>query len=199
MSYRPENNEYVTSDLSEFGYRELDEVKELLEAYSSNRSSLFESYFDDEGIYPMFNKYSGCVFLTNSDYQTAMINGDGELDIHFFTPYHGHEGFADELREQIDEDWHEDDIEFLKGYDILDDDDVYRWQKAGSIDIQVFKDKLVNSEFEFDEDDLEEMYELDFIDDEELKSLRSTLENDIETPSIFEAEKNNVASDIPVR
>ena len=71
-------------------------ARELLNAWSSQ--GLPEDFYDDE-VTIMMNKLSGCVFLTNSDYQVAMMNGD-TLES-FYTDFEtGEEGFFDELSEE---------------------------------------------------------------------------------------------------
>ena len=44
----------------------------------------------------MMNLYSGNVFLTNSEYEVAMMNGD-KLESWYFCPYFGHEGFLEDM------------------------------------------------------------------------------------------------------
>lgn len=83
----------TTTDLSDFGYRELTMLEELLKAM--REQGLPDDFYDDE-VVPMFNRISGNVFLTNSDYQVAMLNGDN-LESWYFLSYHGNEGFLDEL------------------------------------------------------------------------------------------------------
>lgn len=89
----------TTTDLSRFGYRELAMLEELLKAM--REQGLPEDFYDDE-VVPMFNCNSGNVFLTNSDYQTAMLNGD-KLESFYWLGYHGNEGFLDELLEQYED------------------------------------------------------------------------------------------------
>ena len=83
----------TTTNLSDFGYRELAILEKLLKAM--REQGLPEDFYNDE-VHPMMNKYSGNVFLTNSDYQVAMLNGD-TLESFYFLSYHGNEGFLDEL------------------------------------------------------------------------------------------------------
>lgn len=86
----------TTTDLSNFGYRELAMLEELLKAM--REQGLPDDFYDDE-VVPMFNRISGNVFLTNSDYQVAMLNGDN-LESWYFLSYHGNEGFLDELLDE---------------------------------------------------------------------------------------------------
>ena len=84
--------EITTTDLSKFGYRERKMVKELLQAWEDQ--GLPEDFTDEE-VTVMFNLYSGNVFLTNSEYQTAMLNGD-KLESFYNCPNCGNEGFDKE-------------------------------------------------------------------------------------------------------
>ncbi len=84
----------TTTNLAEFGYEERRELIELLQAW--NKQGLPEDFYDNE-VVPMFNKKSGCVFLTNSDYQAAMMNGN-KLEIWHNCPNCGHEGFAEDCQ-----------------------------------------------------------------------------------------------------
>ena len=88
----------TTTNLSDFGYRELIMLEELLKAM--REQGLPDDFYNDE-VHPMMNQSSGNVFLTNSDYQVAMLNGD-KLESFYFLSYHGNEGFLDELIEEYD-------------------------------------------------------------------------------------------------
>ena len=88
----------TTTNLSDFGYRELIMLEELLKAM---REQGLPNDFYDEGVHAMMNQSSGNVFLTNSDYQVAMLNGDN-LESFYFLSYYGDEGFLDELIEEYD-------------------------------------------------------------------------------------------------
>lgn len=88
----------TTTNLSNFGYRELAILEELLKAM--REQGLPKDFCNDE-VHPMMNQSSGNVFLTNSDYQVAMLNGD-KLESFYFLSYHGNEGFLDELIEDYD-------------------------------------------------------------------------------------------------
>lgn len=80
---------YYTENLADFGSRERLMLESILHAWST--SGLPED-FDGTGVKPAFNKNSGYVFLVNSDFQTAMMNGD-KLESFYSTPYNGNEGF----------------------------------------------------------------------------------------------------------
>ena len=88
--------EITTINLSKFGYRERKLAVQLLEAW--NGQGLTED-FSDEEVTIMFNTHSGSVFLTNAEFQVAMMNGD-TLES-FYTDFEtGEEGFKDELSEE---------------------------------------------------------------------------------------------------
>lgn len=97
-----------TEDLSEFGFRELNEAGKLLTAI---KNGLPDDFYDD-GIKVGFNKNSGYVFLTNSDYQVAMLDDDEKLYSFYSTPYEGREGSYEELIEEYD-DMHPEDQEYM--------------------------------------------------------------------------------------
>jgi len=89
----------VTADLSEFGWRELDEAATLLKAYADNPSVL-----DGDEVSLNFNRNSGYVFLTDEDYDTALINHDtGKLEKWYTCPQCGHEGFHSEMCHATDD------------------------------------------------------------------------------------------------
>jgi len=87
--------EVTTTDFSKFGHREREMAEELLKAW---REQGLPDDFDNDEVTVMMNFYSGNVFLTNSDCQVAMMNGD-TLES-FYTDFEtGEEGFKDELSE----------------------------------------------------------------------------------------------------
>jgi len=83
----------TTTDLTKFGYREREMAEKLLHAW--NEDGLPDDFYDDE-VTIMMNMNSGYVFLTNSDLQVAMMNGDS-LEIFYTDPETGEEGFLEEL------------------------------------------------------------------------------------------------------
>ena len=88
--------EMTTTDFSKFGYREREMAEELLKAW---REQGLPDDFDNDSVIIMMNFYSGNVFLTNADYQVAMMNGDALES--FYTDFEtGEEGFKDELTEE---------------------------------------------------------------------------------------------------
>lgn len=83
----------VTVDLSKFGYREMTEAAILLKAYVENNALL------NDGVTLNFNMNSGNVFLSDEDYNVAMMNGK-DIELFYSCPECGQEGFKDELREE---------------------------------------------------------------------------------------------------
>ena len=103
----------LTSDLANFGARERALVVELLTAWQ-NHGLPFD--FENDEVVPMFNRESGYVFLTNANYEVALVQG-GELVSHYWLSHEGHEGTLEELLEAFEESgdtWHPDDIEQLQ-------------------------------------------------------------------------------------
>lgn len=86
----------ITTNLSDFGYRELMILEEVLRAM--REQGLPNDFYNDD-VHPMMNQSSGNVFLTNSEYQVAMLNGN-KLESFYFLSYHGNEGFLDDLIEE---------------------------------------------------------------------------------------------------
>tara|TARA_R110001592_G_scaffold171437_2_gene409801 strand:+ start:320 stop:667 length:348 start_codon:yes stop_codon:yes gene_type:complete len=101
-------NDVYTEDLAEFGYREQNMAMDLFIAWKAN--GLPDDFYND-GVKIGFNKNSGYVFLTNSDYQCCM-DVEGKLESHYSTPYEGHEGFYDDLMVDYDN-MHPEDQEFM--------------------------------------------------------------------------------------
>jgi hypothetical protein len=73
-------------------------VMEILSAWDDTG---LPEHFDDNNIRFAFNKNSGNVFLVNDEYQVAMMNGN-KLELFFTSPYHGVEGFFDDLKGEYD-------------------------------------------------------------------------------------------------
>jgi len=89
-------NEITTTDLSNFGFRELKMLELLLTAM--RKQGLPQNFYNDE-VTPMMNTQSGCVFLTNSEYQIAMLNKD-KLEVWYSCSNCGHEGFKDDFEHE---------------------------------------------------------------------------------------------------
>lgn len=83
----------TTTDLSEFGYRELNELEIILKAW---RTHGLPKDFNNDEVVPMFNMHSGYVFLTNGDYQVAM-ESSGKLYSFYSCPECGEEGSIEEI------------------------------------------------------------------------------------------------------
>ena len=84
--------EITTTDLADFGFHDREELIQLLRAWHTQ--GLPSDFYEDE-VRAMMNRNSGCVFLTNSEYQSAMMNGD-KLEIWHNCSNCGHEGFAED-------------------------------------------------------------------------------------------------------
>jgi hypothetical protein len=81
----------VISDFSQFGYRELKLAAELLTAYCADKP-----YGLGDGVHVCMNTGSGYVFLSDEDYNVAMMNG-GKLEMFYSCPECGREGFAEDI------------------------------------------------------------------------------------------------------
>ena len=81
-------NIYI-ENMADFGPRERKMADKLLE-------NELPIQFSTGGVRIAMNKNNGCVFLVNDDGQVAMMNGD-EVAIFHTTPYHGYEGFLEDL------------------------------------------------------------------------------------------------------
>jgi hypothetical protein len=85
--------EITTTDFAKFGNRERYMAETLLKAW---REQGLPDDFHEEEVILMVNLLSGNVFLTNSEFQVAMMNGD-HLES-FYTDFEtGEEGFKEEL------------------------------------------------------------------------------------------------------
>lgn len=108
--------EITTTDLSRFGYRELKIAGVLLTAYT-DRTHQSPVNFENDGVQVMMNTSSGNVFLVNSEYQVAMMNGD-KLESFYSCPECGHEGFAEEMKHGED---NKDCQRYLKEIGVIED------------------------------------------------------------------------------
>lgn len=95
-------------DLSKMTSTALEEAADILNAYAN--TGVPEDFYDD-GVQIAYNEGSGCVFLTNEDYQVAVLESNKLVSL-YFTPYEGWEGTYDEL------------IDFYKDGRITEDDDL---------------------------------------------------------------------------
>ena len=87
----------TTTDLADFGFHEREELIQILRAW--HESGLPEDFCQEE-VRPMFNKNSGNVFLTNSEFQVAMFNGKS-LEMWVTCCNCGNEGYEEDV--MIDE------------------------------------------------------------------------------------------------
>lgn len=86
----------LTSDFAKFGYRERKIAEQLLRIW--NKEGLPDDFLEDE-VTIVLNTYSGNVFLTNADFQVAMLNGPFLES--FYTDFEtGEEGFKEDLSEE---------------------------------------------------------------------------------------------------
>jgi len=86
------HEEITTTDFADFGARERAMLVALLIAW---RDQGLPQDFDQDEVVPMMNNRSGSVFLTNSEFQVAKMNG-GVLEIWYYCPNCGHEGFKED-------------------------------------------------------------------------------------------------------
>ncbi len=116
----------TTTDLSQFGRRELRLAAELLAAYVNDPPEWLGN-----GVTVMLNQSSGYVFLTDEDLNVAMING-GKLDAFLSTPYEGREGFIDEWLDDDPSNFHREDAQFIRDWaERLDADLPTAWTTDG--------------------------------------------------------------------
>lgn len=104
----------TTTDLKDFGYRELKLLELTLEAM---RKQGLPKDFNDDEVVPMMNQNSGHVFLTNSDYQVAMLNGD-KLESFYSCPECGHEGFKETMGKEHGHGYADECAEYLKSINL---------------------------------------------------------------------------------
>lgn len=110
-----ESANVIEGDLSELRGHELSLLATLLILLSENKMSKnSKKYIDDIKSWG-FNKNSGYVFLVDDNYNVFMKNGN-ELDIFLSLPYSGEEGFPDDFNNTNEDNFHEEDIEFLNNF-----------------------------------------------------------------------------------
>jgi hypothetical protein len=81
----------ITTDMKEFGFRELQIAAELLKAYCYQQPAYLGS-----GVHLMMNRDSGYVFLVDEDGNVGMMNGK-KLEQFHTCPECNAQGFAEEL------------------------------------------------------------------------------------------------------
>lgn len=94
MTHNYKSDHITTTDLADFDASDLKSLEKLLRAY---REQGLPEDFERNGVTAMMNKNSCNVFLTNAEYQVAMMNGD-ILESFYTCCNCGHEGFADECK-----------------------------------------------------------------------------------------------------
>lgn len=107
--------ETTTTDISKFGWRERKMAADLLQASCAQG---LPDDFEDDGVTLMMNMNSGNVFLTNSEFQVAMMNGN-KLESWYNCPVCGHEGFKEDMM-------HEDSSEcrhYLQDIGVIENDE----------------------------------------------------------------------------
>ena len=87
-------NNSVIQDFSEFGYLEKEEAQKLLAAYGTHKD---HTKHLGQGVEVWFNKFSGFVFLSDEDYNVAMLNIDDILEDFYVCPNCGHEDTASDF------------------------------------------------------------------------------------------------------
>lgn len=87
--------EVVTSDLTKFGFRELDMAADLLKAYANNKNSVD---FGD-GVNVFMNTNSGSVFLSDEDFTVGMLE-DGKVVQFYSCPNCGNEGTQEDGKQE---------------------------------------------------------------------------------------------------
>jgi len=85
----------VTSDLTKFGYRELDMAADLLKAYANDKNTV--DFGNNVNIF--MNDSSGNVFLSDEDFTVGMLE-DGKVVQFYSCPECGNEGTQNEGLEE---------------------------------------------------------------------------------------------------
>ena len=88
-----EMKDITTTNLADFGAREWNIVQHLVNA---KQNFGFPEDFNTDEVTIMFNKNSGYVFFTNSDYQVAIVDDNGKLYSFYYCSNCGHEGCEEE-------------------------------------------------------------------------------------------------------
>lgn len=86
--------EATTTDLADFCSRERAMLVDIFMAWDNDG---LPDDFSQEEVRPMFNRNSGNVFLTNSEFQVCMMNGD-KLESWYNCFNCGHEGFIEDCQ-----------------------------------------------------------------------------------------------------
>lgn len=100
----------TTTNLADFGYREIKMARDLLDSWINNG---LPDDFDNSGVVLMMNRNSGNVFLTNEEFEVAMLTVDGTLESYYNSPYECREGFFEDLLAEY-KDMHKEDKEWFR-------------------------------------------------------------------------------------
>lgn len=110
--YSEKDDDPYKTDLSQFGHVELKKLSQILDHWANKRG--LPKGFVESNVQAGFNSGSGCVFLTNGEYQSVMYNPRKKrLAMWWNSPYAGQEGFAEDLLEEY-MDMHEEDQEWFR-------------------------------------------------------------------------------------
>ncbi len=104
-------DEIVTSKLEDFGFRERVILEKILHIWNTEGLS---PIFYDEDVKFFLNKNSGCVFLSNEDYQVLMLNDD-KLELFYSCPICSHEGFLEDMDHNPDNEECQNYLKEIKG------------------------------------------------------------------------------------
>lgn len=104
-------NKIITTNIADFGDRELDLAKKLLEAVGN--SGDFPEDFDTDGVQFLFNRNTGDVFLTNDSGQLCTAS-EGKLFTYHYLPYSGEEGTLDDFVAKYTELESDEDREYIR-------------------------------------------------------------------------------------
>ena len=119
----------VIVDFGKFNSSALDDAIEILKSYQ--KYGCPDDMWEND-LQIMHNTESGMTFMTNSEYQVAVLV-DGKLESWYFTPYEGHEGTLDDLLQMVED--HEiesvDDLEYIADIcDGRDDEEKGEWVRT---------------------------------------------------------------------
>jgi hypothetical protein len=102
----------LVTELSEFPKNALAELGKLLVEYG--KGTYEHPYFCQRGVHGCLNTTSGFIFLSDEDYNVLMINEEtDQLEGWYHMPYGGEDGFFSDLVYAYEDDWYEDDKEYL--------------------------------------------------------------------------------------
>jgi len=169
-----ERVDFVETDLSEFGNRELEEASKLLMKYAKNDFASNSSELGD-GLKLCFNKNSGYVFLSDEDYRVLMLNDKDELEEWLNCGECGEEDFKSEFQKKEPTYYYHLHIQRVEDEDVFFYSDKNEITVSGMLDLAVkenaidqeTRDKMViDTVKEITLDDYNELSD-DFIEPEE--------------------------------